>query len=88
MRKGTNRLLDHPRFSMQQCKCVDIHRSAERMPSGPRRVQQEALPTGPTKGATEGKLKESRLAEIELYDKKKGQLTSVQTDELLTATVL
>ena len=31
LRKGTNRLLDHPAFPMQQCKCVDIHRSGQRM---------------------------------------------------------
>ena len=51
-RKGTNRLLDNPAFSMQRCKCVEIHRSGERTPSGPRRAQQEAVPTGPTKGAS------------------------------------
>ena len=54
-RKGTSRLLDHPAFSMQRCKCVEVHRSGERTPSGPRRAQQEAVPTGPTKGATEAR---------------------------------
>ena len=53
LRIGTNRLLDHPAFSMQRCKCVDVHRRDERMPSGPRRAQQEAVPTGPMKGTTE-----------------------------------
>ena len=56
--------------------------------SSPQKAQQEAVPTGPAKGATGGKTKEFRLAGMELYDKKKGQLTSVQTDELLAATVL
>ena len=42
-RKGTNRFVDHPVFSMQQCKCMNVHCSGERMPSGPRRVQQEAV---------------------------------------------
>ena len=98
MGKGTNSLLDHPAFSMHRCKCVDVQGSGERMPSGLRTAQQEAVPTGPTKGATEARyIKEFCLAgielyltlkiRIELYDKKKGQLTSVQTDELLTATV-
>ena len=55
LRKGTNRLLDHPAVSMQQCKYVEVHLSGERMPSGPRRAQQEAVPTGPTKGTTEAR---------------------------------
>ena len=42
LRKGTNRLLDNPAFSMQRCKCVEVHRSGERTPSGPRRAQQES----------------------------------------------
>ena len=66
-------MLDHSAFSMQQCKCLDVQRSGERTSSGPRRAQQEAVPTGPTKGAT-GKIKEFCLAGIEPYDKRKGNL--------------
>ena len=68
LRNGTNCLLNHPAFSMQQCKCVDIHRNGKRMPSDRRRTQQEAVPTGSTLGATGGKIKEFHLAGIELYD--------------------
>ena len=41
--KSTNRLLDHPAFSMQRCKYVEVHRSGERTPSAPRRAQQEVV---------------------------------------------
>ena len=55
---------------MQWCKCLDINCSGERTPPGTRRAQQEAVPTGPMKGITGGKIQEFHLAGIELYDKK------------------
>ena len=67
-------MLNHPAFSMQQCKCLDVHYSGERTLSGPQRAQQEAVPTGPMKGATGGKIKEFCLAGSELYDRRKGNL--------------
>ena len=63
LRKGTNRLLGHPAFSMQRCKCVDIHRSGKRTPSGPPRVLTEG--NWSHEGCNRGKIyKVFRLAGI------------------------
>ena len=59
-----------PCISMQLCKCMDVHCSGARMPSGPMKGAQKAVPTGPMKDTTGGHVKEFCLMGIELCKKR------------------